>query len=295
MSFTILIVLGFSVGTHIRNSVWIDEKSLWRDAMQKAPSLARPYQNLALALEREGKLDAALRLNQKALELEDPHPDLSRFISLSNMGNIYRKKGDYIQAVQYLTEAVNVEKGPYKQRVRLNLVLCLLNAQEEDQALEHVDAGLRQQPGNIRFLAVKGFILSRQGRTDKALTIFQGVVKQNPHDRDGLINLAMVLSSKGFYQRSEWFLRLAMQRYPDNLIIHLGLLQNALAMKDHQRSNQYMAGISRKFSMDDINRFLVARNRGMLHINATLVPIDHEIVMPALIDYLEYEVSNLNK
>ena len=291
----ILIVLGISLGTHIRNSVWRDEKSLWRDAMQKAPSLARPYQNLALALEREGKLDVALRLNKKALELEDPHPYLSRFISLSNIGNIHRKKGDYLQAIHYLTEAVNIEKGPYKQRARLNLVLCLLNAQEEGRALEHVDDGLRQQPGNIRLLTVKGFILSRQGHADKALAIFQQVIKQNPYDRDGLINLAMVLSSKGFHQRSEWFLRMAMQRYPNNLIIHLGLLQNALAMKDLQRANHYMAGISEKFSMDDINRFLVARNRGMLYINSTQVSIDHKIVIPSLIDYLEYEVSILNK
>ena len=77
ISFPSLIVLGVGLGTHIRNSKWITEKSLWRDALQKAPSLARPYQNLAFALERERKLDAALRLNLMALELKDPEPKLS--------------------------------------------------------------------------------------------------------------------------------------------------------------------------------------------------------------------------
>ena len=95
--FVILIVLGISLGTHTRNSIWNNEQRLWQDALQKAPSLARPHQNLAAALEREGQLDAALQLHQIALDLKDPEPELSQFISLSNMGNIYRKKGDYLQ------------------------------------------------------------------------------------------------------------------------------------------------------------------------------------------------------
>jgi Tfp pilus assembly protein PilF len=287
ISFAILIVLGVSLGAHMRNSAWITEKRLWTDALHKAPSLARPFQNLALALERERKLDAALRLYRKALELKDPEPELSRFISLSNMGNIYRKQGNYPQAIHYLSKAVNVEKGPYKQRVRLNLALCLLNVREEERALKQIDAGLGRQKNNIRFLAVKGFILARQGKTDQALGLFQRVLRQHPYDRDGLINLAMLLSSKGFYQRSEWFLKRAVQRYPNNLIGHLGLLQNALAMEDHQRANSYMSGIAGKFSIDDIKRYLAARNWGHVYVNATLVPIDDTMVTPPLIDYLK--------
>jgi tetratricopeptide (TPR) repeat protein len=294
MSFAILIVLGISLGTHTRNSIWNNEQSLWRDALQKAPSLARPYQNLAFALEKERKLDAALRLNQKAMELKDPEPELSRFISLSNMGNIYRKKGDYPQAIKYLTEAVSVEKGPYKQRVRLNLALCLLNVREEERALKQINAGLRQQPDNIRFLAVKGFIFARHEKTDKALGLFQQVLHRNPYDRDGLVNLAMVMSSKGFYRRSEWFLKRAEKRYPHNLIIHLGLLQNALAMEDHQRANHYMSGIAGRFSMDDLKRYLAARNGGHLYVNATLVPIDDAMVISSLHGYLKKKVSDFD-
>ena len=168
------------------------------------------------------------------------------------MGNIYRKKGDYPQAIHYLTKAVNVGTGPYKQRVRLNLALCLLNVRDEEQALKQINAGLGRHKGNIRFLAVKGFIVARQEKIDKALGLFQQVLQSHPYDRDGLVNLAMVLSSKGFYQRSEWYLKRALRHYPHNLIIHLGLLQNALAMEDYQRANQYMDGIAEKFSMDDL-------------------------------------------
>ncbi len=94
-----ILVAGLGLGSYIRNSVWVTEKRLWRDAMQKAPSIARPYQIVALALERENRLDEALILYQKALTLKDPVPKLSRFISLGNMGNIYKKRKDYETAV----------------------------------------------------------------------------------------------------------------------------------------------------------------------------------------------------
>jgi tetratricopeptide (TPR) repeat protein len=292
--FSTLIVLGIGLGSHIRNSVWRNEKILWQDAMQKAPNLARPLQNLALALEKEWKLDAALKLYQKALTLKDPSPELSQFISLSNMGNIYRKKEDYSQAVHYLAKAVHVEKGPYKERARLNLALSLLNVQEEEKALAHVNAGLRQQKGNIRFLAVKGFILARQGKIDQALAHLRRVLKLNTYDREGLINLSIVLSSEGYFKRSEWFLRRAEKKYPSNLIVHLGLLQNALAMKNHNQADQYMAVITQKFSMHDLIRYLSARSRGYLYFDGTLVPIDDSVVIPYLLDYLRNKATGLD-
>jgi len=78
------------------------------------------------------------------------------------------------------------------------------------------------------------------------------------------------------------------------LIVHLGLLQNALAMEDHQRAHSYLSGIAGKFSIDDINRYLTARNRGHVYVNATLVPIDDTIVTPPLIDYLKKQALDLH-
>lgn len=172
--------------------------------------------------------------------------------------------------------------------------MCLLNVGDEEQALKQINAGLERHKGNIRFLAVKGFIVARQKKIDKALGLFQQVLKSHPYDRDGLVNLAMVLSSKGFYQRSEWYLKRALRHYPHNLIIHLGLLQNALAMEDYQRANQYMDGIAEKFSMADLTAYAVARKRGHLYISATLVPIEDAIVLPPLVGYLKDQVLDID-
>ena len=176
----VVLVVVLSIGSYTRNMVWATEKTLWQDAMQKAPSLARPYQNVALAFEQEQNLETALTLYQKALDLEDPDPKLSRFISFGNMGNIYQKEKDYEKAVQYLTEATRVETGPYVDRVRYNLVLCLLNSHKEEEALEHLEFLLSGKKTNSRFLATKGFILLQRGKIEAGPTSFEACLKTKP-------------------------------------------------------------------------------------------------------------------
>ena len=288
-----ILMAGLGLGSYIRNSVWATEKRLWQDAMQKAPSIARPYQIVARALERENRLDEALILYQKALTLKDSVPTLSRFISLGNMGNIYKKRKDYETAVSYLLEATKFEKGPYIQRVRYNLVLCLLNSNREEEALEQLEWLLSRYKSNARFLTGKGFILMRQGKTDSALQYLQLALKQNPYDKDTLISLSMALSSKGFYERAEWFLITARNRHPKNIVVYLALLQNALAMQDTSRVEHYLSAVTSLFTIDAIKRYLAERARGYHYIDDTLVLIDDRVIVPALVDFLNLKAETL--
>ena len=288
-----ILVAGLGLGAYIRNSVWVTEKRLWRDAMQKAPSIARPYQIVALALERENRLDEALILYQKALTLKDPVPKLSRFISLGNMGNIYKKRKDYETAVFYLKEATKIETGPYIQRVRYNLVLCLLNSQKEEEALENLESLLERQKNNSHYLTVKGYILYRQGKNDLALELLKDALKQNPRDKNVLLGMAMTLSSKRFYERAEYYLQSAIQQYPDNLIVHLALLQNALSMKDTDLVDGYLSEITIRFKLSNIEQYLADRAKGYCYIDETLVPVNDGMVITSLVGFLSKMAGGL--
>ncbi len=288
-----ILMAGLGLGSYIRNNVWATEKSLWQDAMQKAPSIARPYQILALALERENRLDEALVLHRKALNLKDPVPMLSRFISLGNMGNIYKKRKDYETAVSYLVEATKIETGPYIQRVRYNLALCLLNSNREEEALEQLEWLLVQHNNNARFLTGKGFVLMWQGKTDPALHYMQLALKQNPYDKDALINLAVALSSKGLYERAERFLQTARIRHPKNLVVYLALLQNALKMQDTERVNRYLSAVTSLFTIETLKQYLAERARGYHYIDETLVLLDDHVIFPPLVDFLNQKAETL--
>ncbi|MFC1877953.1 tetratricopeptide repeat protein [Thermodesulfobacteriota bacterium] len=293
LSFVFMLTACLGIGSYTRNSVWATEKSLWQDAMEKAPSLARPYQNVALVLERENRLDSALNLYRKALDLKDPDPMLSRFISLGNMGNIYKKRKDYEKAVHYLTEAARVEKGPYAHRVQYNLVLCLMNSHKEEEALERLESLLAWQKDNSRFLTTKGFLLIRQGKMDLALHHLRIALKQNPYDKDTLISLAMALSAKGFHERAEWFLQTARIRNPENLVIYLALLQNAIEMQDINRINNYMFQTTELFRMNEIKLFFIEHAKGYNYINEALVPVEDQIILPYLVDFIKERALKL--
>jgi len=48
ITFMVFIIIGFGAGTCIRNLAWQSEKSLWQDAVGKAPNSGRAWHNLAL-------------------------------------------------------------------------------------------------------------------------------------------------------------------------------------------------------------------------------------------------------
>lgn len=291
----LLLLLGLASATYTRNMDWATEKTLWQDAMQKAPSLARPCQALGMALENEGQLDQAFSLYEKALTLHDPEPKYSRFNSLGNMGNILKKKKEYDRAVDFLKAATELEKGPYANRVRFNLALCLLNSGQEKEALEQIDVLLHKEPKNDRYLNLKGFILFLQNDVQGALYFLRMAVKHNPYDMNILLNLGMVLSADGALERGAWYLKRAEERSPHNLAIHLSLLQNAIVMQDEQKSSRYLSNIGRLYSIKHIETFFSEYSRGYHYIGTTLVSVDDGIVFPYLSNYFKGQAQILER
>ena len=70
----IVILIGVSIGTYTRNLTWATEKTLWEDAMGKAPKSARPVHNLAWGhYEPAKEYEKAYKLYEISLDLEWPN------------------------------------------------------------------------------------------------------------------------------------------------------------------------------------------------------------------------------
>ena len=97
--FVVLLVLGFSTGTLLRNRTWATEKSLWEDAAIKAPRSARPLTSLAWDMAygenaHPRNYDNALVLYKKSLDLYHVRRGMKPSI-LNNMAGLYYEKKDY--------------------------------------------------------------------------------------------------------------------------------------------------------------------------------------------------------
>jgi tetratricopeptide (TPR) repeat protein len=284
--FSFFIVACLVFATHIRNFAWQNEETLWRDAMTKAPSYARPYQNVAMYYSRMNRLDEAIEFYKTALDLKDPNPDFSRFICLGNIGNIYKKKLQFEKAAGYLREALTFRRGVGSAKVRYNLVLCLLNSNGLEEALNHMNLLLGEYKNNSRFLATRGFIFIKLGDYQAALRDLEPALKSNPENINGLLNLAMVLSSTGNFQQAEHYLQKAIKQDPQNVAIYLAMLENAVKQGDGKRTNQYLDYITTSFDKEAVRSFYSALSKGYIYVRNTMVPIDIRNLSPLLTDYL---------
>jgi len=286
LCFITFLIMSLGAATYIRNSVWATEETLWADALRHAPNQARSYQNLGMYADRTSRYEEALICYAKALQMKDPQPELARFISLSNMGNIHKKMFQYHQAATYLREAIKFDGGPDTPKVIHNLVLCLLNTDGETEALAYLNRLIAKERDNPAFLSTRGFIFFKQGRYQEALSDLGPAIKFDPSDKNALLVMGMALSKIGDYLRADGYLEQALQRNTKNLVSYLARLENALRMKNTVLSNKVMADMLRLFPVGEIEIFFEHRAKKYNYINDTLVPLNDTIVMPALADYI---------
>ena len=108
ISFVTLILITFSICTYTRNMAWATEKSLWEDAVKKAPQSTRPCYRLASIYSDMGQLDKSIALLRKGFSSKHQKPVQAKLLFYNNMGNIYRKKHEYEIAIKYLQEVLEV-------------------------------------------------------------------------------------------------------------------------------------------------------------------------------------------
>jgi Flp pilus assembly protein TadD len=166
--------------TVARNRAWRDERSLWSDALEKAPGKARVYfqlgqtyvsenpalarqwyerglaidpddpnghTNLGLILRSRGDADGALREFQRALQLGGLQP-----LIWNDIGATQLERGDAEEGIRAFRMAL--KSDPCRFDARSNLTLTLASAGDRAAAAEasRVPAGCRLQPAQIQKL-----------------------------------------------------------------------------------------------------------------------------------------------
>ncbi len=134
VSFTALLLIGWGTGTYVRNQAWATEKTLWEDALHKAPGSSRVYHNLAWGhYQRAGLYTDALRYYKKALQLQGP-ANPSNYATYLNVAAIYLAVEDYQRAALFFKKTLELK--PNHQKARHGLSQALLKIKEFDKTAE---------------------------------------------------------------------------------------------------------------------------------------------------------------
>ena len=276
VSFVTLLLIGLGTGTYIRNMAWATERSLWEDAMAKAPERARSVYNVAkYSYFEAGHFDEALELYEKALTLKASKPEYFKALLLNGMASIYYLKNDNEKAIELYKKALN--HFPEFAIIRHNLIRVFIKSARWNEASENVDFVLEKEYNRKQFLYLKGFILLKQKKPERALFFLQKALALAPNDKNFMLAMGAAMNSIGKYKDGRRFLDRAERVSMDDIIILFCLIENRLRAQDSSGIKQYTDKLINLYSIHKIKKHL----KGLTKDNFS-VPVSRELLAAAV-------------
>ncbi len=253
-----LLLITIGMTTYIRNGIWASEKTLWEDAIEKAPLSARPWSYLALYYDKNGYYDKALELYEVSLTKQR----ISNYFPapvLGNMGFIYTIKHDYVNALACYDRSMNVDPD-YIQSLydKASLLTVLGNWNDAKIIMKSLTS---RKDANKDECFLMGIILLNSNAPEDALKYFRMADQLSPHDPKTYTYIGVSMSMLGYYQKADWFFRQASHLAKDVIIPLLYQIDNHIKSGNLESLDNEVNHLLKQFSLDDINEMLLRLSR----------------------------------
>jgi tetratricopeptide (TPR) repeat protein len=163
--------------------------------------------NLATALQAEGRIDEAADHYRRAIALEPEYAP-----AYNNLGTALRAAGRYDDAIAAYEEALR-RRADYPE-AQYNLANALTAAGRPGDAAEHFRVALHAIPGAADVHNNLGIALMAQGKPDEAIAEFRAALEAEPNAAKSHRNLADALATTKRYDEAIAQFRLAAQLDP---------------------------------------------------------------------------------
>jgi tetratricopeptide (TPR) repeat protein len=160
----VALLLVFGIRAALRNEQWRDDATLYTATLADAPASAKAHHNLAVALERAGRLDEAMAQFRRTLDI---YPDYAS--AAFGIGCIYEAKGVDAGAVYWYERAVRTE--PALARAHFRLGLLRVQTGEYDSAEAAFRTALASEPLSPMLLVNLSAVRLSQGDRWQAQTM----------------------------------------------------------------------------------------------------------------------------
>jgi tetratricopeptide (TPR) repeat protein len=235
---SILIILGIGGGTYIRNLAWATEKTLWEDAMHKAPDSHRPLHNLAWAhYVKIGQYDKAIELYEKSLDLRTNN-NFANPTAMSNLGLLYVHKKKYQKAIELWQSAL--ELRPNDDVIRYRYVVGLIEMKNWRAALDNLNQMMRRHPSHFDYTYLKGYVLLNQNHYEAALKYFEQCLNLVSENQQAMLGAGICNNLMGHYKRAEAIFRRVLEFAPNDDLALLWLVETNLSVGDGQDADRYL-------------------------------------------------------
>jgi Flp pilus assembly protein TadD len=117
---------------------------------------------------------------------------------------------------------------------------ALLGKGQAEQALQRVDALIKQDPKDIRARFLRGVILSEQQKPNEAIAVFRAVSDERPELPEPYNNLGVLYASMGRYDDARRALESAILADPKYAVAHenLGDVYARMAARSYEQAGK---------------------------------------------------------
>ncbi len=198
---------------------WQNSETLFRHAVDVTSNNIVAHNDLAQALDREGKSEAANAEFVAALKID---PDSAE--TLNGYGSHFARRGDLDDAVKYFTDALR--RAPFYGDAHFNLANALAAKGQYPEAADHYTRALRSGADGPDVRNNLGAVLVKLGRLDEAVGEFKAALRQKPKFPEAQEQLADVLLKQGYVEAARIHFAEALRLNPDSSRAHfkIGLI-----------------------------------------------------------------------
>jgi Flp pilus assembly protein TadD len=117
---------------------------------------------------------------------------------------------------------------------------ALLRKGEATQALNRVDAFLKENPKDVRGRFLRGVILTEQKKANEAISVFRALSEDRPELPEPYNNLAVLYAGQGRYDEARRVLETAILAHPGYALAHenLGDVHARMAGQSYERAGK---------------------------------------------------------
>jgi tetratricopeptide (TPR) repeat protein len=181
----------------------------YRDAVRVDPAYAPALTNLAALLRRQGQVDQAAALYRRALAVNPRYAPAH-----NDLGDILKDAGQTEEALAHFQQALEID--PRLASARLQLGAALETAGYADEALEHYRIGVEVAPHWATAQLTLAEALRARHQDDEAMEHYRRAISLDPESARAHGALAVLLDARDQVAEAIEHYRAALERDPDN-------------------------------------------------------------------------------
>ena len=219
--FVLILALGHA--TYVRNFAWKTHKTLWTDALLKAPDQMRVYYSLGLHYRELGQWDKAIDYFSEGLKKPVVHIRNEAYLLHYELGKAYSAVGDRQKAVLSYLEAFRLNPELYPALINL---AAQYDAEGNEALAElYVGKALEANPESESANLNMGIFQFRKGKMDQAVPFLEKAMKDENLASRACLYLGVIHKHKKDFERAAILLKKAVELDPRNLSSRLHLAE----------------------------------------------------------------------